>query len=131
MTITCIYKITHTPTGRIYVGSATDYEKRVSRHLCLLRKNTHQERLQSAWNADGELSIVFSIIELVSNRSELFKREQFWIEQLRATEPPNFNMCPNAGTTKGRITSEATKAKMRESQRLIRSLRKMDQEHKS
>ena len=50
-----IYQIKNTVNQKIYIGSASWYEKRKGTHIAKLRKKTHNNpHLQSAWNKYGE-----------------------------------------------------------------------------
>lgn len=107
-----IYKIQHVASGRCYVGSAVNIDKRVARHLSMLKKNKHpNKKLQRAWEKYGGQSIVTLVIEYVADKTELIKREQHWIDELRCVSD-GYNIAPVAGSSLGRTTSLETKAKL-------------------
>ena len=109
-----IYKITHTATGRIYVGSAIIFSRRWYDHRRTLRRGTHKNpHLQRAWLKYGEQAFAFDVLELVADPQALVGREQVWLDVLR----PDFNLCPTAGNCFGRPRSPETRAKISRSQR--------------
>lgn len=77
-----IYKITNVLTGRCYVGSSVDVDKRLACHLNKLRQNKHQNKeLQADFNKVGEAGFLFQLIELVYDKAILFNRESYHILQ--------------------------------------------------
>lgn len=94
-----IYKIENVKNGKIYIGSAVNHDQRRWVHLCVLRKGKHHSPiLQNSWNKYGKNAFLFSVLEEVSNKKDLIKREQYWIDKLN----PEFNCCPIAGSPLGR-----------------------------
>lgn len=80
-----VYVIRNVRSGRVYVGSSKNIPKRWSAHKTLLRQGRHHSPfLQNAWNSHGEFAFEFKIIEAVEIASDLFGREQFWIDKLGA-----------------------------------------------
>jgi predicted GIY-YIG superfamily endonuclease len=76
-----IYKITNIANNKIYIGSASYYDKRMWNHITKLRDQTHHNKhLQNAWNKYGELNFRFEIIEQVDCKENLIKREQYYID---------------------------------------------------
>lgn len=112
-----IYAITHTASGRVYVGSAINATRRWCRHRKDLDRGTHHcARLQEAWTEAGADAFAFSILEAVPLASDLLAREQWWINERNAIHAlTGFNSCPVAGSPLGTKHSEATRAKMRAS----------------
>lgn len=106
-----VYTITNKINGNQYIGSTTNYGKRVSRHITDLKKNSHHSIiLQNAWNKHGKENFVFEIIEYVGSREELIPREQFFLD----THLPKYNIAIKAGNpTKGFCTEE-TRRKLSE-----------------
>ena len=80
-----IYKITQTDTGRVYVGSSTDLDKRQKQHFSNLRKGKHVNRkMQIDVEEFGIESFHFEVIELLpSDNILLCERERFWQSSLR------------------------------------------------
>jgi group I intron endonuclease len=106
MKISGIYKITHIPSGRCYVGQAKDIHGRWKVHIGALNKGCHTARfMQRCWDKYGADQFRFTIIE-VCNLELLTPREQCWIDSLK----PEFNSCPIAGSSRGVKFSEQAKA---------------------
>lgn len=107
--ISCIYKITSITTGRIYIGSAINYDRRKYMHLWFLKKNRHHSIfLQNNFNKYGIDDLIFEIIELTPIEN-LIDREQFYIDKLN----PDFNISKKAYSTLGVKCSEEKKEKLR------------------
>lgn len=81
--IPCVYKITNTVNGKIYIGSAgnsTGFIGRKNYHLYMLRRNTHNNSyLQSSWLTHGEAAFKFEIVEDLTGKTdtEIHEREQW------------------------------------------------------
>jgi hypothetical protein len=72
-------------SGRVYVGSSVNVEKRLLCHRYLLRRGTHWSRLMCrSWKKHGEAAFDFSLVETVEDPIFLLPREQFWIWRTRA-----------------------------------------------
>lgn len=105
-----VYVIINTLTTKKYVGSAAHFQKRFNQHKSLLKRNIHPNiKLQRSWNKHGESAFEFSIVEFVENIKDLLLREQFHIDQFKATKNGNYNINPVAGSSLGRKTKESTK----------------------
>jgi predicted GIY-YIG superfamily endonuclease len=106
-----IYKITTKTNGKIYIGSASFYSKRVSTHLYWLRRNNHDNRyMQSAFNKYGEADFVFEIVENVSSKEELTNREQYWIDNSNCLDRKvGYNLCEKAESRLGQKMPESAK----------------------
>lgn len=66
--IKCIYSITNTVTGKMYIGSTLDYKTRMKTHKTYLTRKKHSsKKLQNAWNKYGADKFLFSIIEQLSD----------------------------------------------------------------
>jgi group I intron endonuclease len=109
-----IYEIRHVASGRVYVGSAVDIERRWRSHQHDLRRGRHHaKRLQAAWTQDGAATFIFGILEVVQNKHDLLSREQRWIDELNAAySTVGFNCSQVAGSPLGIIRSKATRAKV-------------------
>jgi|GEM_PF-3219803 group I intron endonuclease len=111
---TGIYGIKCSDNGKMYVGSAVWISKRWSGHRCRLNNNQHHsQHLQNSWNKYGEKSFIFGIIELC-DKSDLLKREEFWIEYFKALDR-EFGF--NALNADRKNMSEETKKKISKSLR--------------
>ena len=93
-----IYQIKNVITNDIYIGSALSFKKRKYYHIYDLKnKKHHSHILQNSWNKHGEDAFLFSIIEDVTNNSDLLIREQYWIDELN----PRYNISKIAGSCFG------------------------------
>jgi len=101
-----VYLITCNKNGNKYVGSAVNFRKRFVEHKYdLLNGNHHNPHLQNSWNKYGGDCFVFSILEIVSEKSKLVEREQHWIDVLL----PEYNISKSAVSTRlGVKESKAT-----------------------
>lgn len=79
-----IYKILNNVTGKFYIGSTVDFEKRFYEHTWDLNKNTHHSKhLQRAWSKYGQDNFSFLVIEIVDTEDSLKTREQWHIDLLK------------------------------------------------
>lgn len=80
-----VYSITHTPSGRVYVGVSKDVEGRWRKHTHDLKAGKHHNpHLQAAFDADGLGALSFAVLEHVELLTALPERETHWTEQLDA-----------------------------------------------
>ncbi len=97
------------PSGRRYVGSSVNVEKRWSAHRVALRSGAHHcVALQRAANKYGVDSLQFALIE-TCDRAELLVREQHHIDALSARR--RYNSALTAGSLMGYPTTAETRAK--------------------
>ncbi len=76
-----VYRITHKPSGRTYIGSSNDCKTRWRNHRNDLRKNNHHcIWLQNVWNKYDESEFVIELIQCVINIPHLFAIEQTYID---------------------------------------------------
>lgn len=120
-----IYRITCTTNGKFYIGSSVNKRQRWAKHRKGLREGTHANKhMQASWNAHGEASFVFEVIEEVVSPVELFAAEQRYLDEhagkdycfnwaLYAGAPNRGRFGPDASRY-GQPTSEATKQLLRE-----------------
>jgi group I intron endonuclease len=74
-----IYKIQCLQEDTCYIGSSKDIVNRWNYHKSSLNRGNHtNERLQLAWDAYGDESFTFLILEETDN---LVVQEQFWIDK--------------------------------------------------
>lgn len=110
-----VYAIKNKVSGRIYIGSSADIERRWSVHRHHLNAGTHHSRiLQNSWRKHGEDAFVFEVLLIVS-ACDLIKSEQHFIECLQ----PSFNIHPNARSPLGVKRSVETRRKLSEKKRGI------------
>ncbi len=103
-----IYSITNITNGKRYVGSTTNLYRRRQQHLSYLKNNKHVNKyLQNAWNKYGEDSFTFEIL-LDCELEDVRLFEQRAIDLLK----PEYNICPNAGSSIGRVFTEQHKEKL-------------------
>jgi group I intron endonuclease len=87
-----IYIIKCDQESAVYIGSSKDIESRWRHHKWLLKNNRHHSyKLQMAWNAYGDESFSFEILEETDNFEE---REQFWLDSVW---PVCYNILDKAG----------------------------------
>jgi group I intron endonuclease len=84
----CVYQIRNLVNNKIYIGSSKNHKKRQARHLRDLRSGEHHcIYLQRAYDKYGIDNFIFEILEECLE-SELFEKEEFWIEKLS----PEYNI---------------------------------------
>ena len=77
-----IYLITHIPTGRCYVGSSKDCQKRLINHRYFLNRGTHFNiHLQSAWNLYGSEQFLFEFYSVIEEEARLEECEQYYMDK--------------------------------------------------
>lgn len=110
-----IYQIHCTQNKKRYVGSAKSIGDRWNKHVRFLSKGQHvNPHLQNAWNKYKADAFDFEVLEEVIDPTQLIVREQYWIDQLGASNPKTgFNIKPTAGSSLGYKHTKATKTKMR------------------
>jgi hypothetical protein len=108
-----IYKITNTVNNKYYIGSAISIRYRLNTHKRLLRDNKHfNKHLQASYNKYGLSNFVFEQLE-VTTKEVMIEREQFWIDQLDASNPKKgYNKRINASSNLGIKASEETRKKL-------------------
>lgn len=87
-----IYRIVCIANAKFYIGSAVNLRRRRGDHFQKLRRGLHPNRkLQHAWNAHGEQSFVFEVMELVFPPF-LLEREQELIDLHKPFGMRGFNI---------------------------------------
>lgn len=94
-----IYQITCIPTGKIYIGSAVNIQRRWRQHKHDLRHSKHgNEYLQYAWNKYGEDQFRFDILEILENTDSIYEVEQKWVDSKNVLDKSiGFNICKKCG----------------------------------
>ena len=130
-----VYQLRNIQNDNIYIGSSTRMRKRWNEHKSDLRHGKHDNtRMQSDFDAYGECSFEFSVLECTDN---LIGREQYYIDTLN----PQYNMQRIAGSSLGKPCSEETKQKLSQAMKKANhplygvghseeTKRKMSQSHK-
>lgn len=86
-----IYKISCIQEPEVYIGSSCNIPQRWYSHKSSLRRGLHPNyKLQDAWDAYGEQSFIWEIIEVTN---DLVKVEQSWINKFW---PVMYNLSKNA-----------------------------------
>jgi group I intron endonuclease len=111
---TGIYTIEHTPSGRVYVGSAVDFSRRWRIHRSFPKNGNHHSRhLQSAWNKYGSDSFEFKKI-VICAKTDLIMYEQILIDGFMAADRKfGFNSRPKAESCLGLKMSDEAREKIR------------------
>jgi group I intron endonuclease len=78
--ISGIYIIKNNINNKVYIGSAVCCKQRFIGHKSDFKKKQHNDRFQNFVNKYGVNSLVFEILEIVSNKQKLIEREQYWID---------------------------------------------------
>lgn len=106
-----IYAIRHIASGRVYIGSAVDLNRRRREHFRKLCAGSHcNSKLQNAWNKYGEDEFEFDVLEFCQ-KDVLILREQALIDTFDSVVS-GFNILPIAGNTLGYRHSDETKRKL-------------------
>jgi group I intron endonuclease len=113
-----IYEIKNKATGKSYIGSSKQIQKRWEQHLLALRKGIHHSvLLQRAWNKYGEDCFEFSVKEECEER-QLLEREQQYLNTkpeynigAQASGGDNLTNHPNRGAVVQKIR-QANQARM-------------------
>jgi group I intron endonuclease len=127
-----VYKITCLVSNIIYIGSVStgssnrDFITRYNEHLTELKRNTHNPKLQNAFNKYGQENFHFEILEIVEDQNNCLKREQHYLDTLlfaqeyinsnykdKRFQDLGFNISPTAGSTLGCKHSEESRLENR------------------
>lgn len=110
---TGVYEIVNRTNGHRYVGSTVDFFIRWNEHRRHLASGIHHSiPLQRAYDKHGKAALAFRPL-IVCDRENLRFFEQRCIDRLA----PTYNVCKEAGTTRGRKHSPEHRAAM--SRRLL------------
>lgn len=111
-----IYIIKNKQNDKIYIGSATNFKNRLSRHKSDLNQDRHHNiHLQRAWNKHGEDSFEFFMLEKVEKSEDLISREQHYIDLHNSVDNKvGYNIAPIAGSSLGVKHTQETKDKFSE-----------------
>ncbi len=113
-TVSGIYLITCTITGKIYIGSAINLHRRWIEHRSELSRNIHHNpKFQHAWNKHREQSFTFEVIELVLIPELLTAREQHWLDKFKPFGKKGLNIDRVAGSRLGSKHTAQTREKLR------------------
>lgn len=92
-----VYAIYNNVTGKMYVGSSVDTDRRFKKHICTLNNGSHHNKhIMAAWRKDGDESFDFIILENVTKRA-IMEREQWWLDFYQAyNRDYGYNSAKNA-----------------------------------
>jgi GIY-YIG catalytic domain/NUMOD3 motif len=87
-----IYQIRNKNTGKLYIGSAVDFERRWWMHQSQLRRGVHHSKpLQNSWKKHGEDAFVFEIRERVPE-ADLLAAEQRHLDEVQPFGKSGYNV---------------------------------------
>jgi len=117
--VTGIYAIRHNISGRLYIGSAVNIERRIASHVLHLRKGNHKNQyLQNAWNKYGESDFVeYPLLMCSAPELLFFEQRAFDVFCKRKGSDSLFNTCLTAGSRLGTTMSDLNRAKLAERMR--------------
>lgn len=126
-----IYKIHCTVSGKFYIGSSQELERRRMHHYNRLRAGKHgNPHLQNSYNLYGEPAIQFEVLEYCDT-SNLLVTEQKYIDSYKGTGKL-FNVAEVAGASmRNRRHSQKTKNKMKASSPKAWLGKTLSDEHKN
>lgn len=103
-----VYYIQNLVSEKFYVGSSQDVFKRIGDHLTLLKNGNHTNiHLQRSYIKHGVENFAWGVCEEVFSIDQLLVVEQEWIDVMG-----DYNICVEAGSTRGYKASDETKAKL-------------------
>lgn len=106
----CIYLWTNLINGKTYVGQTQNFYNRVMQYK---RGNDKHRVIGHALLKYGFDNFDISILEKDVSLDNLDEREQYWIDYYHCCDRKiGYNICKEAGTTRGCKHTEETKAKM-------------------
>jgi len=98
----------NTVNKKSYIGSSAELDVRFRGYFAPSRLNSRESIIYKALLKYGFSKFSFEILEYCCI-DNLIKREQYYIDLLK----PVYNLCKIAGSPRGRIVSEETRAKLR------------------
>lgn len=106
-----VYKIYNSVSGKTYIGSSENLNRRLKDHKSYLRINKHQNKhLQSAYNKYGKDAFEFTIIEYCEIY-KLAEREQYWLDRIPLGK--RYNKRKIVETNRGLIWTAEQKEKLK------------------
>lgn len=83
-----IYAIRHNPTGKVYVGSSTQVDRRIRGHILNLRRGVHPvEAMQEDYYRFGEDYSFYILERCPKDVQQLIRREYLWMDVLHTRDP--------------------------------------------
>ena len=103
-----VYYIQNLVTNKFYIGSSADVYSRIKSHLNMLQRGVHSNiHLQRSYNKHGQDKFAWGVCEEVFDIDQLLAVEQTWIDVMG-----DYNICTEAGSTRGYKATEETRAKL-------------------
>src|SRR5690242_10297454 len=79
-----IDQIRHVASGKVYIGSAVDIQRRWRYHKGELKRDTHHNQiLQRTWRKYGPDAFVFDVLQVIADKGTLVRIEQEWLDRVR------------------------------------------------
>src|SRR5699024_6185540 len=80
-----IYMIKNEKTGRVYIGSSADIDKRFEYHINDLQRGNHGNyELQNDWShSTGKNIFTFKELEILKDERKLLEREYYYIKKYK------------------------------------------------
>ena len=106
----CIYKITNTENGKIYIGRTGNLKRRIKEyrtHSKAPNKRSKYE-IMMEMNKYGFDKFAFSVLEDDLTLEESCEREEYWIKELNSTDP-SIGYNSKAGGIVGKLAERTTK----------------------
>jgi len=114
-----IYIIVNVVTGEAYIGSSVDLATRMSQHRALLNAGRHHNpKLQADWNALGEESFLFDVLEVVHGHSQVTVVEQRYLDERK----PQYNLARIATNAAASVGHQARTQEKRDKAAYLRGL---------
>ena len=108
MKVSGVYGIVHERTGRVYVGSSCDVQRRWRDHVGTLNKGRHSSgQLLDLWLLDGPGAFAFVLFERCG-RGRLATREQVWLDSF--VEPLNASLNTQSHSLDPRVAAKISRA---------------------
>lgn len=96
-----VYRIVNLKNGRVYIGSTSRFKDRANGHKGNLVYKRHKNTfLQNDFNKCGEEHFVFEVVEVVMEKEERLKREQFYIDQHYDEQKNCYNLRKSVSDTR-------------------------------
>jgi len=107
------YKITHIPSGKFYLGSSNNCNRRLSEHLDSLKLKTHNYKFQNTWKSSADItSYKLEILQKCNNRTAAYIEEQLLLNKYISDKNclnVSANCLPGIKTKKSIQLTEANK----------------------
>jgi len=107
----CVYLLTNTVNGKVYVGKASDLDSRWQKHLYNASEG-HDTALYRAVRKYGGSAFTRRVLDACDTEDEAFAREIHWIATLAGFGPGGYNMTAGGEGPSGWKHAEESKALM-------------------